>query len=163
MRLPNSIATFAVVLLFAPGAPSAWAGYGDGVAAAKRGDYATALREFRALAKRGNALGQNGLGTMYAKGRGVPLDYVEAARWYRKAAEQGLARAQGNLGVLYQKGRGVSKNEVRAHSWYSLAEAQNIERGAKNRDKITRRMTPAQIAEAERLAHDWKAKHGRKK
>jgi Flp pilus assembly protein TadD len=38
------------------------------VAAAKRGDYAMALHEFRALAHRDDAKGQNGLGVMYKRG-----------------------------------------------------------------------------------------------
>ena len=46
----------------------AWAGFGEGVAAAKRGDYATALREWRPLAKQGNAESQSNLGLMYRKG-----------------------------------------------------------------------------------------------
>ncbi len=37
----------------------AWADYNAGVAAYKRGDYATALREWRPLAEQGNAGAQN--------------------------------------------------------------------------------------------------------
>ncbi len=72
----------------------AWAGFNEGVAAYKRGDYATALHEFRRLAEQGDAKAQFMLGTMYRKGLGVPQDHARAARWYRKAAEQGVAKAQ---------------------------------------------------------------------
>ncbi len=85
----------------------AWAGFDEGVAAFNRGDYATALREFRPLAEQGNARAQYNLGVMYENGRGVPQDYAKALQWYRKAAEQGVALAQNNLGVMYRKGRGV--------------------------------------------------------
>ncbi len=67
----------------------AWAGFDEGMAAAKRGDYATALREWRPLAKQGNAKAQHNLGVMYEIGEGVPQDFAEAVKWYRKAADQG--------------------------------------------------------------------------
>ena len=70
----------------------------EGEAAWKRGDYATALREFRPLAEQGNAKAQNELGLMYDKGRGVPQDNAEAAKWYRMAAVQGYAKGQLALG-----------------------------------------------------------------
>ncbi len=60
------------------------------MAAYQRGDYATALREWRPLAEQGNTEAQYGLGVMYDKGRGVPRDHAEALQWYRKAAEQGV-------------------------------------------------------------------------
>ncbi len=47
----------------------------DGVAAYKRGDYATALRLWRPLAEQGDADAQFNLGLMYANGEGVPQDY----------------------------------------------------------------------------------------
>ena len=52
----------------------AWAGFNEGVAAYKRGDYATALHEFRRLAEQGHAKAQHNLRFMYRKGRGVPQD-----------------------------------------------------------------------------------------
>ncbi len=72
----------------------AWGDEDEGVAAYKRGDYATALHEFRRLAEQGDAKAQFMLGNMYRKGLGVPQDHARAARWYRKAAEQGVAKAQ---------------------------------------------------------------------
>ncbi len=42
----------------------AWAGWDEALAAYKRADYATALREFRRLAEQGNAKAQNTLGLM---------------------------------------------------------------------------------------------------
>ncbi|MDA0221360.1 MAG: tetratricopeptide repeat protein, partial [Proteobacteria bacterium] len=67
----------------------AWADYQDGVDAYNRGDYATALHEWRPLAEQGNAYAQSILGVMYYEGTGVPQDYAEAVRWYRLAADQG--------------------------------------------------------------------------
>ncbi len=64
----------------------AWAGSKEGVAAYQRGDYATALREFRTLAEQGMADGQTSLGFMYERGLGVPQDYAKALGWSRKAS-----------------------------------------------------------------------------
>ncbi len=84
-------------------------------------------------------------------------------KWYRKAAEQGNDSAQFNLGVMYTKGRGVPQDYVQAHMWYNLAAAgsppgEDRDSAAKNRDIVAERMTPAQIAEAQRLAREWKPK-----
>lgn len=58
----------------------------DGMAAAERGDYATALQLMRPLAKRGDAAAQFILGGMFDTGKGVSQDPGQAAFWYRKAA-----------------------------------------------------------------------------
>ena len=79
-----------------------------------------------------------------------------ALKWYRMAAEQGHAGAQNNLGVMYDKGEGVTQDYVQAHIWYNLAAAQGEETARENRDLIAKKMTPAQVAEAQRLAREWK-------
>ncbi len=76
--------SFAAV--FSATAP-AWAGFDEGVAAYERGDYVTALHEFRPLAEQGLAVAQFALGAMYAEGQGVPQDYAAAVKWYRLAAD----------------------------------------------------------------------------
>ncbi len=88
----------------------AWADFQAGVDAYERGDYETALKEFRPLAEQGYASAQSNLGLMYDNGQGVSQDYQEAVKWYRRAAEQGLAIAQSNLGVGYDRGRGVPQD-----------------------------------------------------
>jgi len=108
-------------------AAPAWAGFEEGLAAYKSGDYETALREFRPLAEQGHAVAQYNLGVVYDEGRGVPQDDAEAVKWYRIAAEQGYALAQYNLGVMYYEGQGVSQDYVQTHMWYNLAAAQGIE------------------------------------
>ncbi len=117
-------------------------------------DYAEALYWYRQAAEQGDASGQFGLGGMYFDGRGVPRDYAEAARWYRQAAEQGDARAQINLSGMYLDGRGVPQDYVQAHMWISLAAAQGHEDARTLRDLLSARMTPAQLADAQRLARE---------
>ena len=177
----------------------AWAGLDEAVAALKRGDYATAFREFRPLAEQGNANAQynlgimydNGqgvsqdyagavkwfrkaakqgvaeaqfeLGFMYDKGLGVPQDYAKALQWWRKAAERGYAKAQSKLGFMYRNGQGVPQDYVQAHKWYNLVASRlppgiDRDRAVKNRFIIAKRMTPAQISEAQKLARKWKPK-----
>ena len=114
-------AIFAVILLAALAGTAVAGPLEDAFSAHKRGDYATALREFRVLAEQGDADAQFNLGAMYYNGYGVPQDDVQAANWYRKAAEQGIARAQFNLGVLYGTGQGVPQDFVQAANWYRKA------------------------------------------
>jgi uncharacterized protein len=92
--------------------------------AASRGDYATALREWSALAEQGHAKAQYKLGLMYFYGMGVVQDYKEAVKWYRKAAEQGDAVAQGNLGWMYIEGQGVTQDYKEAVRWRRKAAEQ---------------------------------------
>ncbi len=79
-------AIIAVLLLTALAGTAVAGPFEDAVSAYERGDYATALREFRVLAEQGNAEAQTRLGTMYLRGIGVPQDAAEAERWYREAA-----------------------------------------------------------------------------
>ena len=131
-------------------------GINEGDAAYKQGDYDAALREWRPLAKQGDAGAQLNLGFMYDNGYGVPQDYKEAIKWYRRAAEQGNDRAQYNLGLMYDSGFGVPQNYVQAHMWYDIA---GVAVAVSYRDHVAREMTPAQVAEAQRLASEWMGNH----
>src|SRR5580658_5187185 len=110
----------------------------------------------RMAADQGLAEAQTILGVMYAKGEGAAQNDAEAAKWFRKAADQGLAEAQTILGAMYVKGQGVAQSYVLAHMWFNLAAAQGDAGALANRDQLARMMTPAQIAEAQRLAQEWK-------
>jgi len=101
----------------------------------------------------GNADAQFNLGMLYERHR-----YAEAAKWYREAADQGLEDAQFNLGLLYAKGQGVPRDDVQAYMWFELSAAQGDQSAANNRDAAAQRMTPEQIAEAQKLAHNWRPK-----
>lgn len=135
---------------------TAWAGpLEDATTANTRGDYATALKTFQSLAAQGNAEAQNNLGELHARGQGVPQNYSQARQWYEKAAAQGHALAQNNLAELYFAGLGVPQDYVRAYLWVSLAavhmKGDEQKQAEENRNDVTGRMTPDQIAEAKRL------------
>jgi hypothetical protein len=118
-------------------------------------DYAEAAKWWCEAAEQGHVQAQYNLGEMYRKGQGVPHDDAEAKKWYRRAAEQGFAKAQYNVGTMY---RGVPLDLVQSYMWYSLAAAQGIEHAQGSRDLVAGVMTPAQLAEAERLTREWKPK-----
>jgi len=130
-----------------------------GVEAYESGDYGAAFREFRLSAEQGLAEAQLNLGVMYDYGRGVAQDYKEAVRWFQAAAEQGYTRAQSLLGVMYGNGRGVLNDNVTAHMWFSIAAANGSKTGSDNRVIIEKKMTPSQIAEAQKMAREWMKKH----
>lgn len=129
------------------------------------GDYAEAARWFRMAADQGLAEAQFNLGILYAQGRGMPQDYRQSAKWYWTAAEQGHARAQLNLGAMYANGQGVPRDYVEAHKWFSLAASglpasppESRDTAVQDRDLAARKMTPAEIATAQKLANAWKPK-----
>ena len=111
------------------------------------------------------AVGEPGLpfgpghpGTHVCRRRGGAQDYQEAVRWYRLAAEQDHASGQFSLGAMYIAGHGVPKDYVLAHMWMNLAAAKGVKEAVNGRDLLEKNMTPAQLAEAQRLAREWKAK-----
>ena len=123
----------------------AWADYQAGMDANNRGDYATALREWRPLAEQGDARAQFDLGLLYENGDGVPRDYAKAHQWYEKSAAQGGAKAQFYLGMQCAFGEGVPLDLVQAHMWYSLAAGNGHAAATVYRDDLARQMTPARL------------------
>ena len=117
-------------------------------------NYKTAVKWYTLAAEQGNPAAQFNLGQNYDKGEGVSQNYKTAVKWYTLAAEQGYALAQFNLGVMYDKGEGVIQNYVRAHMWGNLGASNGNENGARLRDLVAKKMTPADISKAQRLARE---------
>ncbi len=132
--------------------------YQKGVRNYRPDDAVSALREVRPLAEQGYADAQFKLGSLYHQGWGVPQDYREAAKWFRKAAEQHHVFAQVNLGAMYAEGvQGViPKDYPQALMWFIYAAAQGDMEALQFRDHLALTMTPAQIAEAQKLAREFK-------
>jgi TPR repeat protein len=63
---------------------------------------------------------------------------------------------------MYEQGRGVPQDYVESHMWYNLAASNasgdNREGFTNERDHVAKKMTPEQIAEAQRRAREWKPK-----
>ena len=128
---------------------------GDGV----EEDAVEAAKWYRKGAEQGYPEAEHALGTCYFEGNGVTKDLAEGVAWTRKAAEQGLAAAEDSLGMCYAKGRGVPQDYLQAYKWFSLAAAQgndaNVE-AKMNLSMAERAMTPAQIAQAQEMARQFK-------
>jgi uncharacterized protein len=111
-------------------------------------------------AAQGNAWGEGRLGEMYLNGQGVSQDYARAHMLFREGAEHGDSLSQDSLGYLYETGKGVPQDYVLAHMWYNLAasDAQDValsQTASEMRDLVAAKMTPLQIAEAQRMAREW--------
>jgi len=126
-------------------------------------DLSEALRWFRAAADRDDPTALFYLGVMFAEGQGVPQDKAEAAEWFHRAADLGEARAQYNLGLFYAQGTAGVPDNVSAHMWFNLAAAHfpasatdDRDAAVNYRDLVERKMTRDQIAEAQKLAREWK-------
>jgi TPR repeat protein len=96
---------------------------------------------------------------MYASGSGVAQDHALAVESWRRAAAQGNASAQFNLGLSYRDGRGVQRDFSQALAWLMVASERmtgaDQQRCADSRDALAKKSTPAQVAEAEKLAREW--------
>ena len=121
-------------------------------------DYGQAKEWFEKAAKQGHVGAQINLGTLYLQGEGAPQSDQMALFWIRPAAEQGHVLAFAKLGWMYAQGRGVLQDFIQAHKWYNLAAANGHGKAAEYRDALAKQMTPAQIAEAQKLAREWKPK-----
>ena len=74
-----------------------------------------------------------------------------------------MAVAQLNLGVMYANGDGVPQDYVKSYVYTNLAAAylppgQDRDIAVKNREIVGKLMSPAQIAEGQRLARAWRPK-----
>ena len=127
-------------------------------------DDAEAAKWYTKAAAQGVIFALNNLGLKYAMGLGVPQDYAHAVKLFRLAAENGDASAQSNLGRAYAEGLGVGQDYIQALMWFILAAASSIapdderDMAVMNRDFAASLMSSEQIAEAQKLAREWKPK-----
>jgi uncharacterized protein len=143
-------------------------------------DFGEALKWYRLAADQGSSYAENVIGIAYEHGLYFAQDYAEAFRWYRRAANKIYERPgntwihspQYNIGAMYASGRGTTQDYVQALMWFTLAAAAGDTRppgplGIKlvdtskytaldQRDRLKAMMTGAQIAEAEKLATEWR-------
>ena len=100
-------------------------------------------------------------------GAEIDSDFKEAVKWFLKAAEMGNNEAQYGLALAYCNGEGVPKDYVQAHKWFYISsEALNVgtrltlpnPSAEEQMEDVAKFMTPEQIAEAQKLAREWKPK-----
>jgi TPR repeat protein len=152
------------------------------------GDVAAACKEMATLADQGDAAAMFSLSELYRNGTCGTKDAALARKWHRSAAENGDAYAQMTLGSNYRIGtEGLAKDYVLAYKWYALAASAAKPRSkaapgetlaqlltlagtasfgdtaadlqaAAQRDRMAKKMTPAQIKKAKELVREWKPK-----
>ena len=143
-------------------------------------DFGEALKWYRIAADQGSPYAENVVGLSYEHGVNVAQDDAEAFRWYRRAANKIYDRPgntwihspQYNFASMYASGRGTAQDYVKALMWFTLAAAFGDTKppdefgvnllgtskltAVEQRDRLTALMTSAQIAEAEKLAREWR-------
>ncbi len=121
-------------------------------------DLAEAARWYAKAAEGGSPRAQYNLALMYERGQGVPANAAMAASLYDKASDGGIAQARLNLGSLYARGDGVKRDPQRALMWLTMATASGLKVSDAVRQELLDELTPAQEAEAKRLADERLAK-----
>lgn len=119
-------------------------------------DYYKAAQWYKKAAMQGDPESQNRLAYLHQIGLGVEQDYSQALFWCKKAANQNYAKAQLQLATMYGLGRGVSQDLIQTYKWASIAAMHGEEQAVTLREDTAQEMTPEQIAEAQRLAKEWK-------
>lgn len=122
------------------------------MAAEARQDNAPALDWLKTKAETGMRAAQTALGLIYVETGNAPQ---AAATFLTLAAEAGDTQAQLSLGKLYTTGTGVELDYVAAHKWLNIAAAGGVEEAGRNRDLITKLMTPEQIATAQSITRTF--------
>jgi len=89
------------------------------------------------------------------------LDPVSRFKLWEPRAEKGGKVAQHILGSFYENGHGAPQDYVQAHKWFNIASMNGDGDYRKSRDNVQKLMTPAQIAEAQKLAREWVEEHGK--
>jgi uncharacterized protein len=132
-------------------------------------DDAQAAIWYRKAAEQGDSRAQTLLASQYLEGVGVLKNVEEGLRWLRAAADQKEFLAMFKVGTLYANGtNGIQQDSVEAYKWLSLAVAAsptppNQKQAADARDALAKKMTRAQIAEAETQVREWTAAFDRRK
>jgi TPR repeat protein len=121
-------------------------------------DDAKARQWYEKAAIQGHTEAQVNLGVLLMYARGGQQDYKMAVYYLRLAANQGNDLAQRRLGQMHERGEGVQQDYIKAYMWYSIGSANGGEAGARLRDALAKKMDPEQIAEAQKLAREWKPK-----
>jgi TPR repeat protein len=104
----------------------------DGVGAWHRKDFASAIKELRPLAERGNAEAQAYMAAAYLAGDGTPRDVEQGVKLARLSAAQGNAVGENYLGVAYLAGLGVEKDVAEAARWFRKSAEQGFAEGESN-------------------------------
>jgi hypothetical protein len=85
----------------------------NGVKAAGKNDYKTAVKLFSKACDMGSAVGCNNLGVMYYEGQGVRQDSFKAVELFTKACDMKSGLGCDILGSMYYHGEGFNKTTLK--------------------------------------------------
>ncbi len=70
-----------------------------------------------------------------------------------------MTRAQFKLGSRYWTGWREEQNFARSYFWYGVANAGGVGAAPRDMPSLSKRLSAAEIAEAERLIAEWQPEH----
>ena len=65
------------------------------------------------------------------------------------------------LGLAYFDGRGLPQDSIMGYMWLSIAVNNGQALAAEHLDTVAKKMIPADVSKAQRLAREWLEKHPR--
>jgi TPR repeat protein len=89
----------------------------------------------------------------------VEGSYESAFKRFGRLSAKGSAISQYHLGLMYLKGLGVLQDFCRAHLWLNVASSRGHTKARTQLERLTKRMSAQQVAEAQKLARVWAAKN----
>jgi TPR repeat protein len=113
------------------------------------------LAKLRADAAKGDTNAEYELGQSWFGTSGLVEDIDEALRLINKAADKFHTRAILTLGFMYKQGWKVPQDYVTAHKWYNIGASLGDDKAKYERDDLAKKMTPPQLADAQKLAREW--------
>ena len=116
-----------------------------------RQDNVAAIGWFSLATQHGLPVAMVNLGNCYERGNGALPDLKKAGELYAVAAKQNHPVAQLLLGQMFEEGRGTEINLAFAAVNYTRAAAGGVKEAETKRDAVSKRLTPAQIKEVEKL------------
>ena len=149
-----------LLLAAAVAAPAAGADFESGLAAADRGDFEEAMRQWLPLAEQGYPSAQHNVALLYRNGWGTAQDLGEAIMWYWAAASQGEVGAQFDLAGMYAAGEGMPVTPVEAWAWFDVAARGGHPDAAAERDRVGRTLDDQGREQARLLADVLWEKYG---
>lgn len=125
---------------------------------------AAAVVSYLKAAHGGNALAQNNLALMFARGEGVTRDDAEATKWFSRSASQGDAAAQFHLGdrcfraSLSLPQAQADEALIESFKWLQLSSAQGYPNADRCRERVNLRMSREHVAEGNRRVYSFAPK-----
>ncbi len=117
-------------------------------------NYAAAAKWYQMAAERSNVDAQSKTALSFWTGRGVPKNLVRAHMWANLAAAGEQSRYQDKINAI-TAGPGTPEEKQNLIQILRDSRQEPVKSAADVREAIEREMTPAQIAEAQRLAREW--------